>query len=337
MKQEVAEKVLNSRIYTILWRVFALVSIIISLFVLVTICDKNTAFAADSEKINAGFVSGIWYSKFPFFADENIRIYVAFQNQSDSDITGKMEFYDNGKRFETKEFSALSNRLVEGWADFAAEKGKHQIHVKLIDVKKNTSSGWNSNVSIEPNIIEAGEIFVDYDTDGDGIGNDEDEDDDGDGYSDKEEDDADTDPLDKKDYPKKSGGGNRDDDDDSDVLGVQFVNTIKNTAGGTIENINTGADSLNDKIKNKISSLESELSDLKNKSDALKQTIVEGKAEINAPAETKSLSKKIALKTGELYLFKTLFGILEYKILLYLLILLVVWFVIKGIWNFFRK
>lgn len=337
MQYAVAEKAPNSHLHGILWRIFVFFSVAISLFVFVTIFEENTVFAADSEKINAGFVSGIWYSKLPFFADENVRIYVAFQNQSDSDISGKMEFYANGKRFETKEFSALSNRLVEGWADFAAKKGNLQIYVKLVDVKKNTLSGWNNKVSIEPNIIEAKEIYVDYDTDGDGIENDDDDDDDGDGFSDKEEIEAGTDPLDKNDYPKKSRGGNiLDQDADPAVLGFQFVNTIKDTAGDTIANINTGANSLNETIKNKISSLKGEISELKDKKTGLKQTILEGRAEVTAPSETKSLSRKIALKTGELYLFKTLFGILEYKIILYLLILLGAWFIVKAIWNYFR-
>ncbi|HRY31196.1 MAG TPA: hypothetical protein P5328_02300 [Candidatus Paceibacterota bacterium] len=264
--------------------------------------------AESAVKTNAGFVSGIWYSKFPLFADENARIYVAFQNQSGDDITGQIEFYDNGKRIETKEFSALNGRLIEGWADFAPEYGTHQIYAKLTNVKKNTSSGWRSDVEIKNNIIESEEIFVDYDSDDDGIGDEEDDED------------------------------NRDTkEDDENDIGGQVVSTIKETADSALQSINTGADSLSDKIEGKILALEEELADLKARNEAIKQTIVEGRAELSAPAEGRMLSRQIFLKTGQLYLFKTLYGILEYKILLYLVIAFLIWILFKIVRSFVRR
>ncbi len=337
MKISLGQITFTRKLSTFLTVISLFITCIVVTFAMNYAVYAEQAFAAETEKTNAGFVNGIWFSKLPFFADETVRIYVAFQNQSGNDITGKIEFYDNGKRVDSKEFSALSSRLVEGWSDFAASYGNHKISVKLADVKKTTTSGGSENIIIDPNTVEYNEIFVDYDTDNDEIGNKDDTDDDDDGFSDKEEDDADTDPLNKKDYPKKSSGGDDNDNDDSKVLGVQFVNSVKDAADNTVASINTGADSLNEKIKNKIGSIENELNDLKNKNNGIKQTILEGRAEITAPAETKQLSRKIALKTGELYFFKTLFGILEYKILLYLVILLIAWFAIKGIWNFFRR
>ena len=325
------------------WSKFDAILLLLALFlsgiIALFVGFSVNVYASETEQINAGFVSGIWYSKSPFFVDENVRVYVAFQNSSESEIIGEIEFYDNGKRFATKDFSALSGRLVESWADFATDKGDHVVHVKLVNVKRYEDSGWSENIEIESNIIEAEEIFVDYDTDGDGIGNEEDKDDDGDGFSDREEDLADTDPLDKNDYPEEEdgGGGSSKNKTKAEVLGMQFVNSVTDTAGDTITGINSGADSLNEKIQNKIDSLEKELEELKNKNNGIKQTILEGRAEINAPAESKKLSRTIALKTGELYLFKTLWGILEYKILLYLLLALVTWFTLRGIWKFARR
>ena len=75
---------------------------------------------AQQEPLNAGLVSGIWYSKFPFFAGETVRIYTAIQNNSGFDVKGKVQFLRNGESLEETPFSALKGGLVQVWADWEA-------------------------------------------------------------------------------------------------------------------------------------------------------------------------------------------------------------------------
>ena len=58
---------------------------------------------------NTGFVpSNIWYSKDPFYAGDNIRIYSVIFNGSAKDLRGRINFYNNKALLCTSEFSSLS-------------------------------------------------------------------------------------------------------------------------------------------------------------------------------------------------------------------------------------
>lgn len=144
-----------------------------------------------AQSTNAGLVSGIWYSKTPFFVGETIRIYTAVQNQSGKDILGTVTFLNNGNTIGELEFSSSAGRLIEKWIDWKVTEGTHKFQIKLINVK--SSSG--ESVILANSTSGVDEKFADLDTDGDGIGNRNDEDDDGDGISDIDEVKNGTDPL----------------------------------------------------------------------------------------------------------------------------------------------
>ncbi len=152
---------------------------------------------AQAEKINAGFVSGVWYSRSPFFAGDDIRIYSAIQNQSDFDIVGKIEFYDKQNLIGSSDFSVISGRLIEGWVDWKVTAGNHSVYVRIAEAKKSEVGGQEEEVELQFTTSSMDELVVDLDTDGDRIGNQDDEDDDGDSISDEEELAQGTDPLNK--------------------------------------------------------------------------------------------------------------------------------------------
>lgn len=122
-----------------------------------------------AQGLNAGFVSGIWYSSVPFFAGEQVRVYASIQNQSEFDLIGTIRFYDNDKVIGEKEFTVISGRLIETWADWVPDNGDHSISAKIINPQK-------VEIGKDPESIELifassaeNKTYVDIDPEGDEI------------------------------------------------------------------------------------------------------------------------------------------------------------------------
>ena len=86
-----------------------------------------------AQSQNAGFVEGLWYSKMPFFAGEEVRVYAALRNNTGSDLSGTVRFTDNTITIGEKPVEALDGRLVETWIDWTPSSGNHQVRVVLVD------------------------------------------------------------------------------------------------------------------------------------------------------------------------------------------------------------
>jgi len=145
--------------------------------------------------LNAGFVSGLWYSKTPFFSGDEVRVYTVIQNQSGFDITGTVHFFDNKESIGQSDFSVVNGRLIEKWADWKPKKGEHEISVTIVNTKKIEIGKDPEAINLASNLSISEKYEVDLDTDGDGIGNQDDLDDDNDGSSDEEEEQTGTNPL----------------------------------------------------------------------------------------------------------------------------------------------
>ncbi len=145
---------------------------------------------------NAGFVKGLWYSKMPFFAGEDVRIYTVIQNQAGFDIIGTVNFFDNDRLLGQSDFSIVNGRLTEKWVDWKPLQGEHNISIQISNAKKIEIGKEPEDIKLTANTIGISQNHnVDLDTDGDGIGNKDDFDDDGDGYSDEEERETGANPL----------------------------------------------------------------------------------------------------------------------------------------------
>ncbi|MFH1188651.1 MAG: hypothetical protein V1652_02270 [bacterium] len=139
-----------------------------------------------------GFIPGnLWYSKEPFFAEEEIRIYSAVFNGGEATVSGTVEFFDNGVTISEAVFPLLakgSTAVVSvGWK---AAAGSHRISAKIVALS-------GAEMSVDSLNNETGErtIFVDRDTDKDKIGDEIDTDDDNDGVPDITELEQGTDPT----------------------------------------------------------------------------------------------------------------------------------------------
>lgn len=100
-------------------------------------------FAAELSLSNAGFVqSNIWYSKDPFYTGDKVRIYTVIFNGSVYDLTGSVEFLDNGTSLGRTNFSLSgSGRAQDLWIDWKAIGGSHTITAQLVNVFADTPNG----------------------------------------------------------------------------------------------------------------------------------------------------------------------------------------------------
>jgi len=151
-------------------------------------------FPVHAQEFNAGFVHGLWYSQEVVFAENPVRIYVAIRNNTGSDMTGTVEFFDNDNRIERVNVSALDGRIIETWADWTPTYGSHAISATLSRTELHHVGSSTKTIGVTASLAED-LLFVDYDTDRDGVGNKDDIDDDGDGISDTAEEKNGTNPL----------------------------------------------------------------------------------------------------------------------------------------------
>jgi hypothetical protein len=146
------------------------------------------------QESNAGIVQGLWYSNEVVFAGETTRIYVAIRNNTGSDLTGTIEFFDGDKKLERKQVQALDGRIIESWADWTPTYGTHTLTANLSRTELFAVGSTTQEVEVV-SVTASDTLFVDYDTDKDGTGNQTDTDDDQDGVSDTEEIKNNTNPL----------------------------------------------------------------------------------------------------------------------------------------------
>ncbi len=168
--------------------------LIFQILVLFLILIGGSALA-QSSIINAGIVNGIWYSKNPFFAGDQIRIYTALQNQSGFDITGTVQFFDEEILIGESEFSVVDGNFIKEWIDWEVAQGYHFISIQIVDAQKHELNKDPELILLNLGALGADEQFADFDTDGDLVGNEEDLDDDNDGIEDEEEMTIGTNPL----------------------------------------------------------------------------------------------------------------------------------------------
>lgn len=151
----------------------------------------TVSFAAP---LNAGLVQGIWYAHEPLFADVPNRIYVAFRNTTESDLTGSIHFFVDAKDIGSSEVHALAGGVVETWIDWTPSYGNHTVTATIGTATLTTVGGETKTVSLT-GLSATSTSSVDRDTDKDGIGDAEDSDDDNDAVSDSDEQARGTNPL----------------------------------------------------------------------------------------------------------------------------------------------
>lgn len=113
------------------------------LFLILILSSAQFAQASDLSLSNAGFVpANIWYSKDPFYAGDTIRVYTILFNGSTYDLTGNVEFFDNGSAIGKTKFSlAGGGRVQDAWVNWTAINGAHTITARLTNVVADGPNG----------------------------------------------------------------------------------------------------------------------------------------------------------------------------------------------------
>ncbi|MEX0917322.1 MAG: hypothetical protein WDZ90_02270 [Candidatus Paceibacterota bacterium] len=193
------------------------------IFLLFSFAFASPLFAETLE--NVGFApSNIWYSKEPFFAGDDVRIYTVLYNSSDKDIKGEIVFYDNGAEIDRSTFSIAQGRVQDVWINWRALEGVHEVTAQLESTRATLPDGSEVEVSLAQNTTGKSERVIEPDTDKDGIPNSADTDDDGDGVTDEAEIVAGTDPL------KANTDGSIKNKEDSLLANLPSTDSLKNTA-----------------------------------------------------------------------------------------------------------
>lgn len=160
------------------WLSFVLLLSIGAAVLAQTEVSKNTGFVQDN----------IIFSKEPFFEGEAIKIYSILFNTTNNDITGKIEFYDNGVSLGRTDFSIPRTALVrDASINWVATGGRHTISAKIIETRVALADGKQEAITLTDREAVGSERFIDSDSDRDGLGDRDDTDDDNDGIPDLEE------------------------------------------------------------------------------------------------------------------------------------------------------
>ena len=144
--------------------------LIFKLLIFFSIFLTTNNFVLAEEKVNAGIVNGLWYSKVPFFAEEQIRIYTAIQNQSGFSIKGTIQFLDGDNLIGESDFSASDSSFIKEYTDWKVTHGYHYISIKIVNVEKTEKNEEFEPIFLDTDFLEVDEQFADFDTDGDRIG-----------------------------------------------------------------------------------------------------------------------------------------------------------------------
>ncbi len=342
--------------------IFILVIASLATFLVVPFSHANDADA------KFGFIPGpIWYSKFPFFEGDKIRIYTAIYNNGENDLSGTVRFLNNENLISEVDFSVAQGVAIkEIWTDWTAEKGKHTINIELLNVKISKEGEPPSTITPENEKNAKSEIFVDGDNDSDGIGDIEDEDDDNDGETDiveiKKGSDPYTDesiikgPADDGDPGEAGAIEDLGDKLTSPIYGIkdtvaEYVDIVKQIPTGifksTIGSINSLADSQKDKLENKKINIEKKIFNLENiyripdlnKLDHLSSTSLNvATSLLNAKIDTKLVKKNKVIWSVKnffnqmaIWSLKILILLLKYKIILYVVLFLIIYKILKFI------
>lgn len=120
--------------------------------ILTCIILPNNAAHADLQ-----FIDGIWFDQERIVTQETTRIYVAFRNNTDSDVTGIVTMYSNNIKIGNSTIAALPGRLIETWVDWTpTTAGQYTIRATLTNDDSETSDPYTTleraSVTVHPPI-----------------------------------------------------------------------------------------------------------------------------------------------------------------------------------------
>lgn len=114
---------------------------------------------------NAGFIpSNIWYSKESFYAGESVRIYTIVFNGSSYNLSGDVEFLDNGVVLGQTPFSLLNSTLTRDVSiPWKATEGSHAITARIRNANMSLPGGQKTPIVLENTETGKSDIVVEAD------------------------------------------------------------------------------------------------------------------------------------------------------------------------------
>lgn len=115
---------------------------------------------ASAATSTTGFIPGqIWYSKDPFIEGDTVKIYTALWNNGTTPLSAKVEFYDKNVILGTRDITVPASKLQEVYVSWKVTAGDHLISAKIISPSV-TLSGKKETVSLSNNMTEVDKRFV---------------------------------------------------------------------------------------------------------------------------------------------------------------------------------
>jgi hypothetical protein len=126
--------------------------IFIILFLIFSLLPIQKIFAQVS---NTGFVSGnIWYSKDPFEEGDKIKIYTFLFNPDSRELSGTVNFFDNTILLGKKEFKISAKGADDISIDWTVTVGDHSVFAKIENAKFLISKGKYEEINLSLNESE---------------------------------------------------------------------------------------------------------------------------------------------------------------------------------------
>ncbi len=131
------------------------------LIILISLLFLNPTFSyAETSVVTTGLIPGsIWYSSEPLKEKDIIKIYTAVWNGGTKDLNVKVEFYDKTTVLGVREVVALKNSLKEVSIPWVVTSGDHSISAKIITSTVGTAN-LKQNISLSVSETDKDNVFV---------------------------------------------------------------------------------------------------------------------------------------------------------------------------------
>lgn len=322
---------------------------------LLLIFFSNPASAAIENIENAGFVPGpIWFSKYPVFVDDEVKIFTALYNNSQYNISAELHFFNNEKQIGKTNIELPAGSGTQDVSiEWVAEKGDIEISAEIKNVSAvNSQDEVVEQIDFSDTQVAKSKVFIDSDNDEDGIGNVDDDDDDNDGVSDLDEIAEGSDPFmvdhvistssDKSNEIELSNDQTVEKMSDKlDQSVVGFLNKVTNNKIDQIVD-SIGGEKI-DYLSEKKEEIENRLGTSGQKLDTIKsqQSVLDGQE--HSPRELKELEAKSKmsiffsniLPKAYLFFLSILIFLLKHPFFLFIAIFFLIFIVIKRIFKFY--
>lgn len=106
----------------------------------------------------------IWFSQYPVYAGDKVKIYTALYNNSEYNISGELHFFNNKEFIDKTNFELPANSgNNDVWINWTALKGDIEIGVEIKSLAiKDAKNNLVFDISLEDNESVKNKISIDY-------------------------------------------------------------------------------------------------------------------------------------------------------------------------------